>query len=241
MKKLAVITGASSGFGRELAKIMSEKGYPLLLLARRISILEDLNLPHTLCRKVNVQSFQEIQVAIQEAEAQFGPVDLMVNNAGVMLLSNELGKQNPQEWEQMIQTNVFGVLNGIRAVIEGMKKRNNGTIINISSTAGHKTYPTHSVYSATKFAVRAFSEGLRQEVASHFVRVCTVSPGIAETELLSHTTSEAVKESYQKTKKTMMGGVLSALDVAKVILSVYEQPQHVCIRDLIIAPTGQER
>ena len=140
MTKLVVITGASSGIGKATALRFSKAGYALLLLARRIDKLEELNLPNTLCRKVDVTDLASFQAAVSEAEAKFGPVDLLVNNAGIMLLGNAI-TQNPIEWQQMLNVNVMGVLNGVKVVLEGMVKRNNGTIVNISSIAGRKTFP----------------------------------------------------------------------------------------------------
>ncbi|MEN9583211.1 MAG: hypothetical protein RLZZ616_217, partial [Pseudomonadota bacterium] len=182
---LVVITGASSGIGAACAAFFAKRGHPLLLLARRIERLEALDLPKTLCRQVDVTDRATLSEAVVEAEARFGPVDLIVNNAGQMQLSL-LAEQSPEEWDRMLDVNVKGVLNGIHAVLPNMLARRHGTIINISSVAGRKTHPRHAVYSGTKFAVHAISENLREEVAPHNVRVITIAPGATDTELVSH-------------------------------------------------------
>ncbi|UAB70458.1 SDR family oxidoreductase [Vibrio sp. SCSIO 43132] len=237
MSKLIVITGASSGIGEATAKKLSAEGYSLLLLARRIEKLEALNLPNTLCRKVDVTDVESFKAAIEEAEAQFGPVDGLINNAGVMLLGNA-HEQNPQEWKTMFDVNVMGLLNGIHVVLAKMKARKSGTVINISSIAGRKTFPSHAAYCGTKFAVHAITENIREEVADDSVRMITIAPGAVETELLSHTTSDEIKAGYEDWKEGM-GGVIAPEDIANAISYAYNQPQNVCVREIVIAATRQ--
>ncbi|EGQ8145912.1 SDR family NAD(P)-dependent oxidoreductase [Vibrio parahaemolyticus] len=238
MKKLVVITGASSGIGEAIARRFSEEGHPLLLVARRVERLEALNLPNTLCEKVDVTDQASLITAIEKAEAQFGPADVLVNNAGVMLLG-QIDTQDAAEWKRMFDVNVLGLLNGMRSVLASMKARNSGTIINISSIAGKKTFPDHAAYCGTKFAVHAISENVREEVAASNVRVTTIAPGAVETELLSHTTSQDIKDGYDAWKVDM-GGVLAADDVARAVMFAYQQPQNVCIREIALAPTKQQ-
>ena len=238
-KGLVVITGASSGIGEATARAFSDAGHPLLLLARRLDRLEALELPHTVCAKVDVTDREQIKSAVEKAEKKYGPVACLVNNAGVMLLGQG-DTQDPEEWEQMVQVNIMGVLNGIHAVLSDMKERRHGTIINISSVAGRKTYPNHAVYCGTKFAVHAFTDQIREEVASFDVRFITIAPGVVETELLSHTTSKNIKDDYEKSKKEM-GQPLKSEDIARSILFAYQQPQSVCIREIVICPTGQDK
>lgn len=237
-KSLIVITGASSGIGAATARLLSSRGYPLLLLARRVDRLQALNLPNTLCYQVDITDGEAVKAAIAQAEAQFGPVDALINNAGVMLLGN-MAEQDPKEWQQMLDVNVSGLLNGIHAVLKGMRERKSGTIINISSIAGRKTFPDHGVYCGTKFAVHAITEGLREEVAMDNVRCITIAPGAVETELLSHTTSDSIKEGYEAWK-TEMGGVVKAEQIAEAIRFAYEQPQSLCIREIVLAATRQQ-
>ena len=238
-KPLIIVTGASSGIGEATARLLSQQGHPLLLLARRIDRLEALQLPNALCRAVDVTDREALLAAVEEAEKRFGPADALVNNAGVMLLGNMV-EQDPAEWERMLDVNVKGLLNGVHAVLKGMVERNHGTLINVSSVAGRKTFPNHVAYVGTKFAVHAISENLREEVAAHNVRVVTIAPGAVETELLSHTTDEAIKSGYQDWKREMGGKVLSAEDVANAIGYAYNQPQGVCIREIVLAATRQQ-
>ncbi|EOX4079402.1 SDR family oxidoreductase [Vibrio alginolyticus] len=238
MKKLIVITGASSGIGEAIARHFSDQGHALLLLARRVERLEALNLPNTLCEKVDVTDKASFEAAIEKAEALYGPVDALVNNAGVMLLG-QIDTQEASEWKRMFDVNVIGLLNGIQSVLAPMKARNSGTIINISSIAGKKTFPDHAAYCGTKFAVHAISENVREEVASSNVRVTTIAPGAVETELLSHTTSQDIKDGYDAWKVDM-GGVLAADDIARAVLFAYQQPQGVCVREIALAPTKQQ-
>lgn len=234
---LIIVTGASSGIGAEIARQFSALGHPLLLLARRSERLASLGLPNTLCRTVDVTDSAAMMAAVTEAEAQFGPADLLVNNAGVMLLG-KMADQNPTEWYQMMNVNVIGVLNGIHSVLAGMVARQHGTIINISSIAGRKTFPDHAAYCGSKFAVHAISENLREEVSGQNVRVITIAPGAVETELLSHTTDAAIKAGYEDWK-SMMGGVLSAAEVARAVVYAYSAPQSICIREIVLAATRQ--
>ncbi|WP_075989953.1 SDR family oxidoreductase [Vibrio fluvialis] len=238
MKKLVVITGASSGIGEAIARRLSAEGHPLLLLARRVERLEALNLPNTLCARVDVTEQASFEAAIANAEAEFGPADALINNAGVMLLG-QIDTQDVSEWKRMFDVNVLGLLNGMQAVLAPMKARNTGTIINISSIAGKKTFPDHAAYCGTKFAVHAISENVREEVAASNVRVTTIAPGAVETELVSHITSDAIKTGYDAWKQEM-GGVLDADDVARAVVFAYQQPQNVCIREIALAPTKQQ-
>jgi NADP-dependent 3-hydroxy acid dehydrogenase YdfG len=234
---LIVITGATSGIGMACAKAFSQAHYPLLLIGRRAKRAEALNLPNCHVAKVDVTDIKALQQAVHRAEATFGPVGGLINNAGVMLLG-QFDSQSLDEWQQMLQVNVTGVLNGIKTVMSGMLERKTGSIINISSVAGHRAFANHGVYCATKFAVTAITETLRQEGAEHNVRCMQISPGVVETELLGHTSSKEIIEQYEDWKKVMTA--LAPEDIARSVMFAYEQPAHVCIRDIIIAPTGQK-
>lgn len=237
-KSLVVITGASSGIGEAIAKKLSAEGYPLLLLSRRLERMEALKLPNTLCKAVDVTDRAAVAAAIATAEAQYGKVDCLINNAGVMLLGF-VAEQSPTEWETMLDVNIKGMLNGIHCVLKDMQARKSGTIINVSSVAGIKTFANHAVYCGTKFAVHGMSETLRAEVSNDNVRVMLISPGAVETELLSHTTNDAVKQGYEDWK-TEIGGAISADDIADCVSFAYNQPQNVCIRDIVVAATRQQ-
>ena len=238
MKELIVITGASSGIGEATAKAFSVAGHPLLLIARRVEKLEELNLPNAICAKVDITDFQSLRDAITKAEEMYGKTGCLINNAGCMLLGS-IDTQDIIEWQRMYDLNVMALMNGMQAVLPDMKARRGGTIINVSSIAGKKTFPAHAAYCGTKFAVHAISENVREEVAMEDVRVITIAPGAVETELLSHTTSEEIIQGYEAWKGSM-GGVIVPEDIARSISFVYNQPQNVCIRELVIAATRQQ-
>ncbi len=239
MKKLVVITGASSGFGKAMALAFHKAGYPLLLLARRVELLEDLQLDNTLCEKVDVTNKSAFEKAVRKAEAVYGKTDLLVNNAGVMLLGN-LENQDAAEWQKMLDVNVMGVMNGMQIVMNDMKERQGGTIVNISSIAGVKPFGNHAAYCATKYGVVGLSEVARGELAPHNVRVMRVCPGAVATELLSHTTSDAIKDGYNEWRDTLGANSITAEDVAKTIQFAYELPQGVNLREIQMADTRQD-
>lgn len=238
MKKLVVITGASSGIGMELAKEFSNKGYPTLLLARREDEMKKLNLNNCICKSCDVSNFDDVQSAIAEAEKIYGKTDLLINCAGLMLLGDPT-IQSYDEWNRMIDVNIKGVLTTTSQVLNDMKSRNEGTIINISSIAGQKTFVNHSVYCGTKFAVSAITESMRKELASSNVRVIAISPGVVETPLLSHTSDEYIKKNYIEWKKDIEGG-LDPKRIVECINFAYNMPQDVCVREISIAKTKQE-
>ncbi len=238
-KPLIIITGASSGIGLTTARLFSAQGHPLLLLARRLEKMQALNLPDTLALSVDVTDRAALAAAVQEGEARFGPADALINNAGVMLLG-DITRQDPDQWDRMLDVNVKGVLNGVHAVAAGMVQRKRGSIINISSVAGRKTFPNHVAYVGTKFAVHGLSENLREELSAHNVRVTTIAPGAVETELLGHTTDADIKTGYEAWKAEMGGKVLAAEDVANAIHYAYAQPDGVCVREIVLAATRQQ-
>ncbi len=200
MKKLVVITGASSGIGMETAKRFSANGYPTLLLSRRKEIMEKLNLENSISVSADVTNIEEIKNAVKIAEEKYGKTDLLINCAGVMLLGN-IDKQSYEEWKNMIDVNINGILTTTNIILPDMIKRNEGTIINISSIAGRKTFQNYGIYCGSKFAVHAITESIREEVANKNVRIIVLAPGIVETNLLSHTTDDNIKSDYIKWKK----------------------------------------
>lgn len=240
MKKLIVITGASSGFGKEMAYLFNKANHPLLLLGRRRELMEEYNLDNTIVEQVDVTNKKEFESAIRKAEAVYGKTDLLINNAGVMLLGN-ITTQNNNEWQTMLDTNVIGVLNGIQIVLSDMVARNSGTIINISSIAGFKPFANHAAYCASKYGVHALSETIRQEVSSSNVRLMIIAPGAAETELLSHTTNQQQIEDYNSWKNSTIGLSLNPKHVATAAKYMYDMPQEVNIRELSIAATKQDQ
>jgi NADP-dependent 3-hydroxy acid dehydrogenase YdfG len=238
MNKLVIITGASSGIGAATARAFSKAGYPLLLLARRLDKMEALALPNALCRQVDVLDRDALKSAIAEAEAQFGPAEVLINNAGIML-NGDPSKQSPEEWDRMIDVNLKGVMNGIHAVLPGMVARESGTIVNIGSIAGRKTFGAHSVYCGTKFGVHAITETIREEVSQKNVRLITIAPGMVGTELIEGSTDEAAKAGWLAYAE-QIGGPLVPEDIAEAILYACQAPQRVCVREIVICPTRQE-
>lgn len=240
-KPLVVITGASSGFGAEMAKLFNQDGFPLLLLGRRTNKIEELplNFDQVMVEAVDVTDKDSFEAAIRKAEAVYGKTDLLVNNAGVMLLGN-VRHQDPKEWQTMLDTNVMGVLNGTQIVLDDMVERKHGTIINMSSLAGKKTFVNHAAYVASKFGVHGLSETIREEVSDSNVRVALVAPGAAETELLTHVTDDQALSDYQGWKQTMGGITLDPVHVAQSVKFIYDMPQEVNIREIDIAATRQD-
>lgn len=237
MKGLVVVTGASSGIGTKIAETMSEQGNPVLLISRRLEPMEDLKLPNSLCKSVDVTDLEAMKKAISEAEEKFGKVDLLVNCAGIMLLGHpEI--QDYNEWNDMIDVNIKGILTGTNIVLKDMVERNEGTIINISSIAGRKTFDNHAIYCGSKFAVHAITENIRKEVSGSNVRMITIAPGVVETPLLSHTTDVGIVGDYNEWKKTIESG-LEPQRIADCVAFAYNQPQDVCIREIVIAKTKQ--
>lgn len=239
MKKLVVITGASSGFGMELAKEFAKDGYPMLLLARRVEKMEALNLPNTMCRRVDVTDQETFKAAVREAEAKYGKTDLLVNNAGLMQLG-DLATQDPKEWQNMLNVNLMGVMNGMQIVLRDMKERRVGTIINLSSIAGLKPFPGHAAYCATKYGVTGLTEVARQEASAYNVRVLSICPGAVSTELLGHTTDQGIIDGYNEWKEAVGATSITATDVAKTIKYAYELPQGVSLREIVITDTRQD-
>jgi len=237
-RPLVVITGASSGIGAATARAFAAAGHPLLLLARRLEPMTALALPGAMCCEVDVLDAEAFQKALTGAEALHGPADCLVNNAGVMMNSPALSGDAAQ-WDAMIDINIKGVLNGVRLVLAGMAARQTGTIVNIGSIAGVKTFGNHAVYCGTKFAVHAITETIREEVASKNVRLINIAPGMVETELVNHTTDTAAREGWL-TYARQIGGALQPESIAQAILWSYQMPQSVCVREMVICPTRQE-
>ncbi|SEW49629.1 SDR family oxidoreductase [Chitinophaga arvensicola] len=238
--KVIVITGASSGIGLATAKILSAQGAIVSLGARRIErltpLVEEINSRggKALARRTDVSVREDVLALVADTVAAFGKVDVMVNNAGVMPLSL-IEDLKFEEWNQMIDVNVKGVLYGIAAVLPYFKQQRSGQVINVSSLAGHMVAPTSAVYSATKAAVLMLSEGFRQEVKPYNIRTTVVSPGLVESEL-SHTISAVeVKVAIDELRKLS----IPAENIANAIAYVISQPEEVDVSEILIRPTAQ--
>ncbi len=237
-KPLIAITGASSGIGEAAARAFSAAGHPLLLIARRLDRLRSLGLPNAVLRQADVRDRAALADAVTDAEEEHGPVDMMFANAGIARLG-DIGRQPPEEWDEMIDINTKGVMNSVHAVLSGMIARRHGTLVMMSSIAGRKVYPDHTVYCGTKYFVHAVSESLREYLAPHDVRVIVLSPGIIETEVLDHVKDENTLAAY-KANKAAIGGGISADIVAGLVLNAYQLPQLAVVQEICITPTRQK-
>lgn len=237
-KPLVAITGASSGIGEAVARRFSRAGHPVLLMARRLDRMLALGLPNALCKEVDVRDRAAIAAAVIEAEAMFGPCDMMSANAGIARLA-DIGRQDPSEWDEMIDINTKGVMNSVHAVMKGMIDRRHGTLFMMSSIAGRKIYPDHTVYCGTKYFVHAVSESLRDYLSDYDVRVIVLSPGVIETEVLSGVLDPQTLANY-KANKEKIGGGIGPEHVADIMLHAYQMPQRVLIQEICITPTRQK-
>lgn len=235
--KVIVITGASSGIGEATARLLAERGAHVVVGARRTERLEKLVAEirakggTARFRAVDVTSQQDTQALVDFARSEFGRVDVLVNNAGVMPLS-PLSALKVEEWDQMIDVNIRGVLHGIAAVLPDMKARGSGQIINLASIGAHVVVPTGAVYCATKYAVWAISDGLRQENTD--LRVTVISPGVVESEL-AHTISDA---DTAKTIEDYRRIAITPDAIARAIAFAVEQPGDVDVSEIIVRPTA---
>lgn len=236
-KPLVAITGASSGIGEATARAFSAAGHPVLLMARRLDRMEALNLPRSVVRRVDVRDRRAVAEAVRTAEAEYGPVDMMFANAGIARLA-DIGRQDPEEWDEMIDINTKGVLNTVHAVMKGMMDRRHGTLVMMSSIAGRKVYPDHTVYCGTKYFVHGVSESLREYLSAYDVRVLVLSPGVIETEVLSGVLDKQTLANYKRNKANMGGGIGADI-VADLVLNAYNLPQRALVQEICLTPTRQ--
>jgi NADP-dependent 3-hydroxy acid dehydrogenase YdfG len=236
-KPLVAVTGASSGIGAAAAAAFSAAGHPLLLTARRLDKLEELGLPDALCGQHDVRDAEGYVDLVAKAEERYGPVDLLVNNAGTMVLE-QFTNHSADEWQRQFDVNCVGLLNTTAAVMPGMLQRRTGTIMNVGSTAGRNIYDNHTVYCGTKHAVHALTEGLRREAAPAGVRVILVSPGFVSTELIGGTDSVVIRDAYDRYRDEI-GGPLAPEDIARLMVFAYQQPQELCMWEIAVSPTRQ--
>jgi NADP-dependent 3-hydroxy acid dehydrogenase YdfG len=186
---------------------------------------------------VDVRDRTTLAAAVRDAEAKFGPVDMMFANAGIARLG-DIGKQDPADWDEMIAININGVMNSVHAVMAGMMQRRHGTLVMMSSIAGRKVYPDHTVYCGTKYFVHGVSESLREYLSGHDVRVIVISPGVIETEVLDGVKDPVTLANY-KANKVAIGGGIGAEHVANLILNAYSLPQNALVQEICITPTRQ--
>lgn len=239
MKKWAVVTGASSGIGSACAKALAKKGYNLKLLARRTDRLIELS---SELKSTGVQ-IETYELDVRDAKAveawakkiQSDPVAALINNAGLAKGVDKMQSADTKDWDNMIDTNVKGLLYMTRALVPAMIKNGEGHIVNIGSVAGRWTYPGGGVYCATKFAVRSLTEGLRMDLLGTPIRVTNIEPGMVETEF-----SKVRLGDSQRADAVYRGmKPLQADDVADAILWSLERPAHVNVQELVLFPTDQ--
>ena len=242
--KVAIVTGASSGIGYAAALALSKAGAKVAAGARRMDRLELLqneiskNGGEVLIQKLDVTIKSECDAFSDAVLKKWGTIDILVNNAGLQPLSF-FKNLKVEEWDKMIDVNIRGVLYCTAAVITTMMNKNSGHIVNISSIAGRIVYPAGSVYCATKHAVTAFSEGLRQEFSQRSnIRVTCIEPGVVTTELINTITDRALEKYVEKTRQME---ALQAEDIANAIIFSVQAPNHVNVNEILIRPMTQER
>ena len=240
--RIVLITGASSGIGSATARVFAQAGAKLILTARRQDRLEQLadelgkfaSSTHLL--SLDVRDAIAVESAISNLSADWSSIDVLINNAGLSRGLEKLQAGSIQDWEEMIDTNIKGLLYLTRAVLPGMISRGRGHVVNLGSTAGHQTYPNGNVYCATKAAVRVISEGLKQDLLGTPVRVSSVDPGLVETEF----SQVRFRGDTERAKKVYQGLTpLTPTDVADVIFFCVTRPPHVNISEVLLMPTDQ--
>ena len=239
--KVVVITGASSGLGEATAEHLADLGAIVVLGARRRERIESLSSRlqqqghQALAMVTDVTDRAQVQRLVDAAVHSFGRIDVMINNAGLMP-SSPLDRLKVEDWDRMIDVNIKGVLYGIAAALPYMREQKSGHIINVASVAGHKVRAGGAVYAATKHAVRALSEGLRQEVKPYNIRTTIISPGAVATELPDSITEPDIAEAIQKVYEV----AIPASAFAHAVSYAMSQPDDVDINEILFRPTRQE-
>jgi NADP-dependent 3-hydroxy acid dehydrogenase YdfG len=239
--KVVVITGASSGLGEATARHLAAQGAAVVLGARRADRIAALAGELTaaghkaIAVPTDVTDRDQVRRLVDTAVEEFGRIDVMLNNAGLMPLA-PLERLKLDEWDRMIDVNIKGVLHGVAAALPHMQARKSGHIINVSSVYGHVVDPGATVYCATKFAVRALSEGLRREVKTYDIRTTVISPGAVSTELLEHIGEKDIQaESKEFVSKIAVG----ADTFARMVAFAVSQPDDVDVNEILFRPTAQ--
>ena len=239
MNKIALVTGASSGIGEATARRLATAGYDLILAARRLDRLQQLagtlSVESHLIQ-LDVRDCKAVNKAIAGLPERWQAIELLINNAGLSRHLEKLHEGHAEAWDEMIDTNVKGLLYVSRAVIPGMVARGKGHVINVGSIAGHEVYPSGNVYCASKFAVDAITRGMLMDLVDTPVRVSTVDPGMVETEFSKvrfYGDDERAKKVYQGLKP------LTGDDIADTIVWIASRPEHVNIAQVVVMPKAQ--
>ncbi len=241
--KIALVTGASSGIGKACAELFAEQGVNLILTARRgdriSKLAEQLSEKYSIhCYPLtlDVRDNESVKKGLSNLPENFGSIDILINNAGLARGLGPLHEGEIDDWNEMIDTNIKGLLHVTRTVVPGMVERGNGQIINIGSIAGRHTYPNGTVYCSTKYAVRAITQGLMIELVDTPIRVSTVDPGLVNTEfslVRYHGDNDKASVAYDGMTP------LAAVDVAEAVLFCATRPAHANISEMVILPTDQ--
>lgn len=243
MKKLALITGATSGIGKATAMLLAENGYSLILTGRRTELLDavkkEAEIKHkaeVLLLNFDVRDKEAVEKAVESLPERWKKIDVLVNNAGLAVGLNHIQDGIVDDWERMIDTNVKGLLYITRAIVPLMIERGSGHIVNIGSIAGSEVYENGNVYCASKHAVEAITKGMRIDLLKEGIKVTGIRPGMVETEF----SNVRFKGDDELAKKTYLGITpLFAEDIAETILFVLNRPAHVNINDMVVMPTAQ--
>jgi NADP-dependent 3-hydroxy acid dehydrogenase YdfG len=242
--KVALVTGASSGIGEATALALAEEGARVVAAARRSERLEALvkriegQRGQAIALMVDVSDEAQVREMVRRAHDRWGRLDLLVNNAGVMLLGQIEGA-NLEDWWRMVSINLLGLMYATHEALPLMKQQGSGHIVNISSVAGRTVREGTAVYNATKWGVGAFSEALRQEVYKERIRVTVIEPGAVATELQEHITDPAAREQTEEWIQAMTP--LQSEDIAAAIIYAVTQPERVNVNEILIRPTEQGR
>ncbi|GEO78055.1 Short-chain alcohol dehydrogenase of unknown specificity [Companilactobacillus mindensis DSM 14500] len=243
--KVVVIMGASSGIGEATANLLAKSGAKLTIAARRMNRLEKIVQNNTgaeiLPVEADVSKSDEVQNVIDKTVGKYGRVDVMFNNAGIMPVNN-LDAIAREEWQNIMDINVKGVLNGIASVLPVMKKQQSGHIITTSSVLGYEVLPGYAAYSGSKYAVRAIMEGLRQEERANNIKTTVIAPGTVQTELFKSINNKDIREQLESLKD-LPGADMQALqpeEIAEAVAFVINTPKNMAVNEMVIRPTGQE-
>jgi len=241
--KIVFITGASSGIGKACAELFAKEKANLILAARRIDRVKSLakklekdNKIKTKCVKLDVRDFDQVNEVIKSLGNNWKKIDILINNAGLSRGLDKIYEGKKEDWDEMIDTNVKGLVYVTRLVLPLMIKRKKGHVINIGSTAGHDVYPAGNIYAATKFAVKALSQSMRLDLLDKAIKVSSVDPGMVETEF----SEVRFRGDKERAKKVYTGiNPLMASDVAEAVLFCATRQQNVNINQVILTPLAQ--
>ncbi|WP_106450992.1 SDR family oxidoreductase [Trichococcus alkaliphilus] len=238
-EKVVIIMGASSGIGEATTRLLAEKGAKLVIAARREDRLAEIknSLPDAelVYKTADVSNYEDVKKVVDWAVETYGHVDVLFNNAGVMPTA-PLVEGRRDEWKEMLDINIMGVLNGIAAVLPLMAEQKSGHIISTDSVAGHVVYPDSAVYCGTKFAVRAIMEGLRQEQRKNNIKSTIISPGAVQTELYKTISDSKIADEVHKAQ---IEWGLTSEDIAMAVVFAIDTPDRMSVSEMIVRPTTQ--